>query len=125
MDYFKEEEFACKCGCGLNNVTQRVKEKVVKLRDVIGCAVVITSGSRCIQHNKKVGGHINSGHLSGLALDIYSPYLSTSILWVYLESLGLHGMFHYVDTSPRIIHIDMKSRFARGVFRAGKYTSIF
>lgn len=39
------------------------------LRDALGCAIVITSGFRCAELNKRIGGAANSQHLYGQAAD--------------------------------------------------------
>lgn len=68
--YFKREEFSCRCGCGLNNISPELVATLDKIREAAGIALRITSGSRCETHNKAVGGKSDSAHLKGLAADI-------------------------------------------------------
>ncbi|MBF0459316.1 MAG: peptidase M15 [Nitrospirae bacterium] len=68
--YFKREEFSCRCGCGLNNISPELVATLDKIREAAGIALRITSGSRCETHNKAVGGKTDSAHLKGLAADI-------------------------------------------------------
>lgn len=78
MKYFTIEEL-CKTSTGIANIpTQQVKDNLTKLVDTIldplreawGKPIIITSGYRCPQVNKAVGGAKNSQHLTGCAADI-------------------------------------------------------
>lgn len=66
---FKREEFQCPC-CGLNNIDQRLVNLLQKAREMFGRPMVVTSGTRCVSHNQKVGGTPTSDHLLGFAADI-------------------------------------------------------
>lgn len=39
------------------------------IREFLGCPIVVNSGFRCKELNRKVGGVFNSKHLEGLAVD--------------------------------------------------------
>lgn len=69
--HFKKEEFICPC-CGSvgNGIATSLVQMLETLRDKYG-ATVITSGYRCPNYNKEVGGVSNSAHLRGQAADIY------------------------------------------------------
>jgi len=45
--------------------------KLQELRDLINKPIIVTSGYRCQQYNKSIGGYANSPHCEGLAADIY------------------------------------------------------
>lgn len=69
---FYESEFQCKCGecktvCVINT---ELVERLQRVRDKYKKSIRITSGCRCKEHNKKVGGSPNSRHLHGDAADI-------------------------------------------------------
>jgi len=66
---FNEEEFKCPC-CGKVEMQRVFVGKLQKARDIADIPFVITSGYRCVKHNKEVGGSENSEHLFGLAADI-------------------------------------------------------
>ncbi len=70
MMYFKEKEFLCKCGCGLNNMRGTFLEKLDYARDRASVQFVVNSGCRCEAHNKAEGGKPTSDHLTGEGADI-------------------------------------------------------
>jgi len=66
---FTSEEFECPC-CGELIVSPALISKLQELRDIVGKPIRITSGYRCIQYNKNVGGYSHSPHLTGEGADI-------------------------------------------------------
>ena len=60
--WFKEKELKCKCGCGLNNVDSRALNMLDFARDISGIPFKLNSACRCYQHNKNVGGVVDSSH---------------------------------------------------------------
>ena len=72
-NYFSRAEFACKCereNCDAVPPESDLITKLIKLRLELNKKMIITSGSRCVEHNQKVGGADNSFHLVGKAVDI-------------------------------------------------------
>ena len=69
-DHFSSHEFACKCGCGYDEVDPELINLLEKMRSFIGGAVRINSGCRCENHNNAVGGARHSVHKLGQAADI-------------------------------------------------------
>lgn len=59
---FKEEEFACKCGCGLAKISPTLMLIAQMIRDKYNIPVYINSGTRCEKHNLAVGGVQTSQH---------------------------------------------------------------
>ncbi|MBF0486741.1 MAG: peptidase M15 [Nitrospirae bacterium] len=102
--YFKPEEFTCRCGCGLNNISPELVATLDKVRETAGIALRITSGSRCAKHNEAVGGKSDSAHLTGLAADIaiggsHERYLvSKAAIAVGVDRMGI-GM--------NLVHLDI------------------
>lgn len=109
IKYFKQSEFTCKCGCGLNNMNLAVVKIADKIREHFGNPAIVTSGSRCEKHNKEVGGVSNSRHLQGKAIDLYVQGVSGSKLVEYTQSLVNSGELRYTykigDTDA--VHIDI------------------
>lgn len=107
---FNRSEFECKClDCGLDTVDAELLAALQDIRDKFG-PLRITSGHRCEDHNKAIGGNANSYHLHGRAAD-FQP-LKADIIEVanYIESLDWqHGLGVY----DSFIHLDTRSYKAR------------
>ena len=73
-------------------------------RDIYGFPMVITSGFRTVEHNKKVGGSRQSSHLLGYAADIAVPNSERRFLLV--EAL-LDAGFHRLGLGPDFVHVDL------------------
>lgn len=78
-EHFSCKEMACRCG-KCNYSTDEAVEKFLNrnlillleaMRSFINRPIKITSGIRCPEHNKAVGGEDNSTHLRGEAADIH------------------------------------------------------
>ncbi len=116
MSYFRDAEFACKCGnCAADgsglHVTLRGALETIRGR--LGAPMVVTSGCRCYEWNKAVGGSVRSFHLpmhGFRAADIActNPYDRRIIVKEALN-LGLT-----VGVSKDFLHIDC--RMAQIVF---------
>jgi len=69
--YFKLEDFACKCGCGMNKMQESFIRKLDDLREEVGFPLMVTSGYRCPEHNRKVSSTGERGpHTTGRAADL-------------------------------------------------------
>lgn len=106
---FKRAEFKCKCNKYCNGFPVEPDfELVAILQDIrnhYGKPINITSGIRCKQHNKNVGGSKTSKHLQGKAVDCYikgvnhwdfDKYLKTrkDIRYAYTNNQGMRGANH-------------------------------
>lgn len=67
---FKIKEFACKDGSPVVFIDSYLITILSILRKRLGKPVIITSGYRTPEHNKKVGGAKYSYHMRGMAADI-------------------------------------------------------
>ena len=73
---FTRWEFRCQCGCGYDLINAPLVKQIQRFRDLLeiytgyGIPITISSGCRCEEHNKKVGGAKNSFHAMGLAADL-------------------------------------------------------
>ena len=66
---FSRHEFACRCGCGLDNIDNQIVHRLQVVRDILGVEITINSGCRCKEHNYAVDGRPASLHLEGRAID--------------------------------------------------------
>ncbi|MDR1008016.1 MAG: peptidase M15 [Campylobacteraceae bacterium] len=102
--HFDNNEFTCKCGCGLNNISRLLVEKLERVRKACGVKFVITSGCRCAKHNAAVGGVANSSHVKGYAADIaltdYNRVIIIQALRKEFNRIGIAKNFVHVDVDP-------------------------
>lgn len=62
-EHFSRSEFACKCGCGLDNIDMEAVRALQSARYLIGVPVIVHRGCSCAAHNAAVGGAPASMHL--------------------------------------------------------------
>lgn len=112
---FKDKEFGCKC-CGkvIPNSELKAVLELVRLR--FGGSVVITSGTRCESHNKKVGGKTKSKHLLGSAADIVCNKATPRDVYDFLNDTfpNYYGLGCYVKQG--FVHVDVRQEFWRKVY---------
>lgn len=101
--HFKRSEFACKCGCGANNISLELVKKLENMRKTLKRPIIIISGVRCLKHNSGEGGVSGSAHVDGLAVDIAvnsgSERLEiiTNALFVGITRIGVANTFVHID----------------------------
>lgn len=106
---FKLKEFECKDGSHLVKVDDELLQKLQKLRNRIKKPIIINSGFRTEEWNKKVGGSPRSQHLQGKAVDIRVYGIKTTELAKYAEEIGFDGIGIYKN----FIHVDVRGYKAR------------
>lgn len=62
IENFSFDELKCRCGCNRYNMDTEFLIRLQAYRYMLGISMVVTSGGRCIKHNKNVGGEANSCH---------------------------------------------------------------
>ena len=105
MKYFTLEEFACRCGCGFDDISHELTQILDKLREHFDQPCTVNSGCRCEAHNKKVGGAPRSQHLLGKAADIRIRGITPALVAEMAIQLGATGTKVY-DT---FTHVDVRS----------------
>ena len=101
-------EFQCSC-CGQVKIHPKLVEMLQALREKVGKPVIITSGYRCPEHNKAVGGVKSSYHTRGMAADIKVSGVSVSQIAQLAETIGFNGIGIY----PSFVHVDIRDEKAR------------
>lgn len=105
---FKYSDFSCKCGAKhASPMSLDFVFKLQKMQDILGnkfdIASNISSGFRCTEHNKRVGGAKASMHLYGRAVDI--EVKDSKLRYLIVEAAQKVGMGD-VSLASNFIHID-------------------
>ena len=100
IKHFKEDEFRCKCGCGLAEMSQDFMEHLDELREECKFPISVTSGYRCLEHDKAVGGKKN--HTTGKAADLFCNNAAKRYSILY----NAIGSFHRIGIGKAFIHVD-------------------
>lgn len=101
---FSRSEFACKCGCGLDDIDMVLVYELQDMRDFFEKRITVTSGCRCTAYNKKVGGRPRSQHLLGKAADIVVQDIEPALVQEYAEQVDFPGIGRYDDFT----HVDVR-----------------
>ena len=127
-NFFKQEEFKCKCGTCTplfipeqpDNSVEMPKPRWVPysllkrldiLRSTVGEPLHVTSGYRCPKYNARVNGAKNSYHMKGLAADLlYPKKMSKDKFKDYCKKIFHDGG---VGTYNTFVHVDVRGKKAR------------
>ena len=109
---FKPDEFACKCGCGFDDIDPLLVSALQRLRDEVQRPVVVNSGCRCRSHNAAVKGAPQSQHMQGKAADIRIDGMTSRQIFDVIRRLYLDGEIYvgYVYAiNGRSVHVDVRA----------------
>lgn len=113
-DHFNMSEFRCKCGSAHDTlISDELVQQLEKLRKALCCSKInISSGYRCISHDKAVGGSGTGQHTKGKAADICcydhagNP-IDNKIVCCTAEDIGFHGIARIAGNGT-YTHVDMR-----------------
>ena len=101
---FNLEEFSCPC-CSRVSADFRLVTGLQELREILNKPILVNSAFRCDNHNRSVGGAVNSNHMTGTAADIIVPGIEPLDLLVIAEStVWLNGF----GVAERYLHVDVR-----------------
>ncbi len=113
--HFNAHEFKCKCG--QPHDFQLADDLVGKLEELYGklnCSkIIVTSGFRCVTHDKNVGGSGTGQHTKGTAADICcygqdgNP-ISSKIVCCSAQDIGFTGIAN-INESYQYTHVDVRT----------------
>jgi len=103
---FSPAEIACR-GTGKLRVNADALDRLQALRTALGKPLIVTSGYRSPEHNRRVGGATASKHLEGAAFDISMANHDPAAFIAAARRAGFKGIgtyprsgFVHVDTGP-------------------------
>jgi len=106
--FFSREEVECRCGCG-GVPKKELMNKLETLREYVKFPLIVSSGCRCPDYNKKVSTTGDSGpHVLGLAVDIKIHGARAFELVSLARSFGFTGIgiSQKGEMEKRFIHLD-------------------
>lgn len=100
---FSPTEIACR-GTGKLQVNEDALDKLQALRTALGKPMIVNSGYRSPEHNRRVGGAPQSMHLAGRAFDVSMANHDPVAFIAAARKAGFKG----IGTYPRsnFVHID-------------------
>ena len=110
-DNFSRAEYACKCGCGKDDIKDELAIKVQQVRDILGRSITINSGIRCSNHNSAINATPTSSHIEGWAADL--AYNGASNRYELLHAAM--QVFDRVGIAKTFIHVDVDANKTAGV----------
>lgn len=108
MKYFTREEFACKCGCGYDEINPNLVSILDEIREHFDQPCRVNSGCRCEAHNRTIGGAAKSQHLLGNAADVVVRGVPPALVGELAIKLGANGVKVY----KTFTHIDVRDGLA-------------
>lgn len=118
--WFSPAEIACR-GTGQVKLTAEsmdALDKLDALRERMGHPLIVNSGYRSPEHNRRVGGAPRSKHMEGIAFDISMVNVDPHRFEREARALGFNGIGIYPPQKPsgarNFIHIDTRADAWRG-----------
>lgn len=105
--HFSLKEFECPC-CHRVKLVPYLVYLLEKLRGEVGLPIIITSGYRCEDHNRKIGGRPHSFHLQGMAADVSVSKIHPSELGRLASEVGFDTILVY--RSKWFCHLDIRKK---------------
>lgn len=101
VTYFRRIEFACKCGCDTNGISDTFVQQLENARHHTG-PMIVNSGYRCKNHPESVK-RPTSSHIKGIAADI--KVRNSRERYTHLNGLIRAG-FTRIGIGKDFIHVD-------------------
>jgi len=111
---FKLSEFVCKEGKHEVLYDPLLIRLLQNIRDELGKPIIINSGYRSIEYNRKVGGSPKSQHLYGKAVDVKVSGVSSKSIALITEMIAdVMGIEIGIGIYDTFVHIDTRGYKAR------------
>ena len=109
VKYFSRNEFRCKCGRYCDGFPVEPEELLIQqavlVREHFGAPVFVSSGVRCAQHNRNVGGVDGSRHKKGKAMDFRVEGKGSAVVLKFVKTLPNVRYAYAIDGS--YVHMDI------------------
>lgn len=112
--HFNSTEFRCKCGKEHDfEVNDNLVQKLEKLYAELNCSqIIVTSGFRCVTHDKNVGGSGTGQHTLGNAADICcygqdGQPISSKVVCCKAQDIGFTGIAN-ITAAYQYTHVDVR-----------------
>lgn len=113
--HFNAREFRCKCGKEHDfQIDDELITKLETLFNMLNCSkIIVTSGFRCVAHDKSVGGSGTGQHTLGKAADICcygqdGQPISSKIVCCKAQDTGFNGIAN-ITAAYIYTHVDVRS----------------
>lgn len=113
--HFNVHEFKCKCGQSHDfQLSDELVTKLEQLYKKLNCSkIIVTSGFRCVTHDKNVGGSGTGQHTKGNAADICcygqdGKPISSKTVCCKAQDIGFTGIAN-ITTAYIYTHVDVRS----------------
>ena len=113
--HFNVQEFKCKCGKEHEILlSMELVDKLEKLYSALNCSkIIVTSGYRCTNHDKNVGGSGSGQHTKGNAADIccYNQNeqpISSKTVCCKAQDIRFSGIAN-ITTEYKYTHVDVRT----------------
>lgn len=94
----------------INNLKALCLNVLQPLRNALGCPIIISSGFRCAELNKRIGGAANSQHLYGQAADLVVPQKELIEVFKFIEAkLPYDQLLYEYNKTDRWIHVSYRT----------------
>lgn len=103
---FTEDEFRCKCGCGRADMDPVFMNRLQLVRSSVAFGFPVTSGFRCDEYDKSIGG--KGVHPTGKAVDLHLYGEQAFAVQSIIERFGIYriGLKQHGSRQNRFIHLD-------------------
>ena len=113
--HFNVKEFRCQCGSSHETlIASELVDKLEALYTALNCSkIIVTSGYRCPEHDKAVGGTSSGQHTKGTAADVCcygqdGQPISSKTVCCKAQDLGFGGIAN-ITSSYQYTHLDVRT----------------
>ena len=115
--HFNAREFRCQCGQSHETlIASELVDKLETLYTALNCSkIIVTSGYRCPEHDKAVGGTSSGQHTKGTAADVCCYWqdgqpISSKTVCCKAQDLGFGGIAN-ITSSYQYTHLDVRTGY--------------